>query len=315
MGGEPAGSGGPQGSRTHPGLRQAPAERARRLPDAQRGRRRALCRQGPQPEEAGEQLCAGARPLEPHRAHGPRDCAYGIRDDADGDRGAAARSKPHQAPAPALQRASARRQVLPLYRRHRRYACAGALQASWGAQPQGRLFRPLRLGRSSRTHDQLAAARLSSQNLHRQCLRNTHAPLSALSDQALFRAVHERGQRCGLRGTGQRSQGFSLRQEPGGEGDHCLRHGRGFGEPRFRACRALPRPAGRAEPRPEPPGHQSGRRRGSGRLRHPSRRRHLLHPGVFLPDGAELGQSRLFSESRSFDSPCRGAQRVSCAVL
>jgi excinuclease ABC subunit C len=71
-----------------------------------------------------------------------RDGADGIRHHGDGIRGAAARSQPHQAAAPALQRAPARRQVPALHPRHRGRARAAADQASRRAQPQGRYFGP-----------------------------------------------------------------------------------------------------------------------------------------------------------------------------
>ena len=62
------------------------------------------------------------------------------------DRSAAARSQPDQATAAALQRADARRQVVPLYPDHQRPSRAADPQASRRAQPAGRLFRPVRLG-------------------------------------------------------------------------------------------------------------------------------------------------------------------------
>ena len=101
--------------RGHPDAGQAPAQRARRLPHDERGRRRALCRQGAQPEEARHQLRAGPLPLQPHRPHGARDGDDGVRHHPHRDRGAAARSQPDQAAAAALQRAAARRQVVSLH--------------------------------------------------------------------------------------------------------------------------------------------------------------------------------------------------------
>ena len=106
--------------RGHPDAGQAAAQRARRLPHDERGRRRALCRQGAQPEEARHQLCAGPLPHQPHRPDGARDGDDGIRRHPHRDRGAAARSQSYQALAAALQRAAARRQVVSLYPDHRR---------------------------------------------------------------------------------------------------------------------------------------------------------------------------------------------------
>ena len=100
------------------------------------GRRRALCRQGQEPEEARDLLCARRpRRCRPHRAHDRRDRDGGVRLDPHRDRGAAARSQPHQAAAAALQRAAARRQVVSLHPDHRRPLGAADLQASRRASP------------------------------------------------------------------------------------------------------------------------------------------------------------------------------------
>ena len=106
------------------------------------------------------ELHAARRPVRPHRPHDRGDRDDGVRLDPHRDRGAAPRGEPHQAPAPALQRAAARRQVVPLHPDHRRPPGAGDRQASRRAQPEGQLFRPLRLGRRGRPHDQRAAARV-----------------------------------------------------------------------------------------------------------------------------------------------------------
>ena len=60
---------------------------------------------------------------------------------------------------------------------------------------QGRLFRPLRLGRRGRAHDQRAAAGLPHPHLLRQRLREPHAAVPALPDQALLRPLHRRDRR------------------------------------------------------------------------------------------------------------------------
>ena len=72
------------------------------------------------------------------------------------------------------------------------HAVARHLQASRRALAQGRLFRPVRLGRRGRPHHQFAAARLPAAHLHRLRLREPHAALPALPDQALLRPVHRR---------------------------------------------------------------------------------------------------------------------------
>ncbi len=70
----------------------------------------------------------------------------------------------------------------------------GDLQAPRRAIPQGRLFRPVRVGRRGRADDQFTAARLSAADLHRFGVRNPDAALPALSDQALLGSVHGRDQ-------------------------------------------------------------------------------------------------------------------------
>jgi hypothetical protein len=60
----------------------------------------------------------GREPHQPHRPDGARDGGDGVRRHAHRDRGAAARGEPDQALAAALQRADARRQVVPLHPDH-----------------------------------------------------------------------------------------------------------------------------------------------------------------------------------------------------
>ena len=55
-----------------------------------------------------------------------------------------------------------------------------------------RLFRPVRLGRRRRAHHQFAAARVPAAHLHRLRLREPHAAVPALPDQALLRPLHRR---------------------------------------------------------------------------------------------------------------------------
>ncbi len=144
-------------------------------------------------------LYARHRPHQPHRADDLRNGGDGVRHHRDRDRGAAAGGQPHQAAEAALQRAAARRQVLPLHPDHRRPCLAAAHQASRRAQPAGRLFRPLRQRVGGEPHAQRAAARLPAAQLLRQLLREPHAALPALPDQALLRPVHGRGRACRIR--------------------------------------------------------------------------------------------------------------------
>ena len=133
----------------------------KRLPNApgvyrmiERRRRRALCRQGAQPEEARHQLRAGPFPHQPHRPHGARDRDDGVRRHPHRDRSAAARSESDQALAAALQRADARRQIVPLHPADRRPPLARrsssiAARARARASISARSPRPARSGAPS----------------------------------------------------------------------------------------------------------------------------------------------------------------------
>ena len=63
-------------------------------------------------------------------------------------------------------------------------------QASRRAEPEGRLFRTVRLGWRRRPHHQHASARLPAAILLRRVFREPAPALPALSDQALQRALH-----------------------------------------------------------------------------------------------------------------------------
>ena len=116
--------------RGDPALRQARAGRARRLPHDRPEGRGALRRQGEEHPQAHHLLCAHGRPHGAHHAHDRRDRDDRVRLDRDRDRGAAARGEPDQAAAPALQRADARRQVVPLHPDHGGRDAADDRQAS-----------------------------------------------------------------------------------------------------------------------------------------------------------------------------------------
>ena len=131
-------------------------------------RRRALCRQGEEHQEAHRRLCAADRLRHPHRAHDRGDQRHRVRLDPHRDRGAAARSQPDQAAAAALQRAAARRQVVSLYPHHRRPLGAADPQASRRAHAAGQLLRPVRLGVGGQPHHHGAAARLPAALLLRR---------------------------------------------------------------------------------------------------------------------------------------------------
>ena len=179
-------------SRGHPPLLGDPARLARRLSHDRCQGRRALCRQGPKPEGEGRLLHARPRPLEPHRPHDRRDGGDGIRHHGDRDRGPAARGQPHQAAEAPLQRAAQGRQVAALHPADGRPRGAADRQASRRAQPKRRLLRAVRQRLGGQPDRQRPAARLSPALLQRQLLREPHASVPALSDQALLGSLHGR---------------------------------------------------------------------------------------------------------------------------
>ena len=120
----------------------------------------------------------------------------------------------HQAAQAALQRAAARRQELPLYPHRRRPRGAAADQASRRALDPRRLFRPLRQRRRGDAHAQRAAARVPAAHLLRQLLRQPHAAVPAVPDQALLGALHRRDRAGRLRRAGRRGARLPLRPQP-----------------------------------------------------------------------------------------------------
>ena len=139
--------------------------------------------------------------------------------------------------------------------------------------------------------------------------------MPALPDQALLGPVHGRDHAGRLRRAGERGEGLSHRPLRRGEGRNRGRHAGGVGSARFRTRGGLSRPAFRAQPRAEPPGHQSANAAGGGCLRHPPGGWAELHRSVLLPHRAELGQPRLFPEGRFLARGGGGAGRVPGAVL
>ena len=202
---------------------------ARRLPHAECGQRRALCRQGEKCPQAAFLLCAGQRAAAgPHPAH---DRGHRVgRDhlDLDRNRGAAARSQSDQAVAAALQRAAARRQVVSLYPDHRRPLGAADPQASRRADAARAVFRAVRLRRRRQPHHHGAAARLSGALLHRRVFRKPHPALPALPDPPLLGALHRRDRFSRLYRAGARGQGFPVRPQPPGEAGTGGRDGKGL---------------------------------------------------------------------------------------
>ena len=248
-------------------------------------------------------------------AHGVGDRDHGVRRDPHRGRGAAAGSQPDQALPAALQRAAARRQELPLHRDHRRPSDPADHQASRRAQPDGRVFRPLRLRRRGQPHHRRPAARLPAAQLQRQHVRDAHAALPAVPDQALLRALRAAHLGGGLRRAGARGARLPDRQEPRDPGPPGAGDARGQRRAGFRARRAPARPHPGADPDPVAPGHQPRRRRRGRRDRRLAGRRPDLHPGVLLPQPRQLRQPRLFPLARQERGVARGAGRLHGPVL
>ncbi len=157
--------------------------------------RAATCSMSARPRTSAKRIANYARPTGlqlPHRTHGRRHRLARIRLDQNGNRGAAARSQSDQAAAPALQRAAARRQVVPLHFDHRRPLGAADPQAPRRAQPRRQILRPVRLGLGGQPHHHGAAARVPLALLLRRLLREPHAAVPVASDQALLGALHAR---------------------------------------------------------------------------------------------------------------------------
>ena len=199
-----------------------------------------------------------------------RDRDDGVRLDRDRDRGAAARSQPDQAAAAALQRAAARRQVVPLHPDHRRplrrrRSSSIAARARARATISARSPRP-----GGQPHHHRAAARVPAALLLRRLLREPHAALPAAPDQALLGALHA------ARSRSPTTPSWCARRRPSSPA-------------RARRCRtSLPREMEQAADALDferaaiyrdrlaalsacagAPGHQSAQRRGGRRLRRP----------------------------------------------
>ena len=182
----------------------------------------------------------------PHRAHDRRHGDDRVRLHQDRDRGAAARGQPDQAPAPALQRAAARRQVVSLYPDHRRPLGAADPQASRRAHAARALLRAVRLGRRGQPHHHRAAARVPVALVLRRLLREPHAGLACSTRSSAARApcTGEIDFRRLYR-TGARGRRVSFRPQPSVQKELARRDGEGVGGARFRARRGLSRPAWR----------------------------------------------------------------------
>ena len=310
--GRGAGQDRPGGDRAVP---EDAAGLARRLPHARCGRHRHLRRQGAQPEGARDQLRACRQPHQPHHAHDLRHGVDGVRDGAHGGRGAAAGSQPDQALPPALQRAAARRQVLPLHPDRPRPRGAADPQAPRRAQPQGRLLRAVRIGRSRQPHHQHAGAGVPAALLLGPGVREPHAPLPAAPDQALLGALHRRDRPGGLRRPGRGGDPLPQGREPECAPDVPAPHAGSRRQPGLRAGRQVPQPPVGAGARHRRPEHQPRRHRGGRRVRRLPGGRADLRAGVLLPRRPELGQPRLLPARRQVAGTRGGAGELHRPVL
>ena len=197
------------------------------------------------------------------------------------------------------------------------HCLARHLQASRRALAQGRLFRPVRLGRAVGPHHQFAAARLPAAHLHG--LRSSRAARGracSIRSSAAPAPAPARSRSTTMPSWSARRTRFPVRPQPGGEGRDRRRHGGGG---RRRSISSAPpiyrdRLAALSHVQSHQGINRAGRRRGR-RLRHPPGGRPGLHPGVLLPHRPELGQPRLFPEGRPGAGGRRGARLVPGAVL
>ena len=225
-----------------------------------------------------------------------RDRDDGVRRHPHRDRSAAARSQSDQAPEAALQRAAARRQVLPLHPDRHRPRVARHLQASRRAHAQGRLFRPLRLGAArSSAPSTRCSGRSCCAPARTRVFEAARGPACCTRSSAAPRPAPARSRSDDYARAGRRGDGFPLRQEPEGAGRSAPRR-----------CSDAPRSSTSSAPRVCAIA--------SRRCRHVQAHQGInpqtvdeadvfaiapggrpdLRPGVLLPRRPELGQPRLF---------------------
>ncbi len=161
----------------------------------------------------------------------------------------------------ALQRAAAGRQVASLHPAHGRPRGAADRQASRRAQPQGRLFRALRQRLGGEPHHQRPAARLPAALLQRQLLREPHAALPAVPDQALLGPLHAaRSRSTNTRSLVDEARAFLSGKSNAVKERLAAEMQAGRRGPRIRARRALPRPPRGALGHAGDAGHQHASR-------------------------------------------------------
>ena len=296
--GDPDGGAAAQRPCPDPVLPEDPRRIAGGLPHAERPIGSPLCRQGAQPAGAGVQLCAPLGALGADRADDPRDRVDDVPDDTDRDRGAAAGAEPDQAAQAALQRAVARRQVVPQHPAVTRAPLSADQEAPRQAHREGQLLRPVRLGRRGEPDAEPAAAGVPAAQLFGRDLRIPDTAVPALPDQALLGALRRLYLGRRVRRADRRCRALPRRPDDLGPGSSGDRDGGGLGGAGVRARGGAARPDQGADPGAERPGHQPARRGRSRRHRRPYRGRAGLRAGVLHPGAPELGQPRLLSPHR-----------------
>ena len=118
-----------------------------------------------------------------------------------------------------------------------------------------------------------------------------------------------------LCGSGARGECVFVGPQQGGKGRIGAGNGHGLDGARFRARGGLSRSPRGAIGDPIASGRQSARRRGGRRLCRASAGRIFLRRGLLLPHRTELGQPRLFPQSRSLGRTGRSSRRLSRPVL
>ena len=221
-------------------------------------------------------------------------------------RGAAARDQPDQALPAALQRAAARRQVVPLHRHPPRHRIAAARQASRRARRRATSTsapspRPARsTARSTRCSAPSCCAPAPT-----ACSRPARGPACSTRSSAARRPASAGSTRPSTTRMVDEVRGFLAGRNREVQQALSRAHGQGRG----RACE-FERAAvcATASARwPHIQAHQAINlpidRRGR-RLRRPCRGRAGLHPGVLLPRRPELRQPRLFpGHAKELDVP------------
>ena len=262
------------------GSAEAALRRARRLPVPRRAGRRSVRRKG--------EVAAPARPLVlpaglvGHAARDPADGGARRRDRDDRDRhrgrGAAPRAEPRQAPPAAVQRPAARRQVVPVHRRHGRGRLPAGDVHARAAPPRRRLLRAVREREEGARDARRPEPRLPLPAVRGAAARPAQRhPVPRLPHRALLRAVRRlhlagglpRADRPGDRvplGRRQADPAAARGADAAGRGRGALRGRRALPQPAARGRAAVRAAGGRAASR-------SGRSTCSGSRCRPSGRR------------------------------------------